>query len=187
MTILLILLAVVVGLASVGAWRTIATFAFFVYSTILLGLGFILGGLLSFICFPAWVRTWHISDSWASNIADNVHSSIPALMSIPFVFVADVYRWMFEITVFQGTPFLWVTMIIAVWKVVVDARRAYRSFMTNRNEMLDLRRKVHAGNNRFADSGPSSVASTTLNPGYDAAGNFVGFKTVEDARRHGYY
>lgn len=186
MIFLLILMAVFVGLISVGAWRTAATFVFGIYSTVLLVLGFIVGGLLSFVCFPAWVRTWHISPSWVSMIVDDPNSNLVQMMSIPFVFVADVYRWMFEITIFQGTPFLWITMLIAVWKVIMDGRRAYTSFMKGRREMIDLRKAVAAGKGGH-DSSMHPIAETTLDPGYDVAGNFVGFKTNRQAMKHGYY
>lgn len=185
MVLLLILMAIFVGLISVGAWRTAATFVFGIYATILLVLGFIVGGLFSWVVFPASVSKWHLSQSWVTQIVDSPDSSIMQLFSIPFVFVADVYRWMFEITLFQGTPFLWITMLIAVWKVAKDARVAYTNFQRGRQEMIDLR--MSAKGNSFRDSSMPDVAETTLDPGYDAAGNFVGFKTNSQAMKHGYY
>ena len=187
MVVLLILLAVFVGLILVGAWRTAATFVFGLYATVVLVLGFIVGGLFSFVCFPNYVRAWHISESWVTRIVDSPDVTIMQLFSIPFVFVGDVYRWMFEITLFQGTPFLWITMLIAVWKVLKDARVAYTNFKRGYQEMIDLRMAVAKGRAPGYDDSMPSIAETTLDPGYDAAGNFVGFKTTAQAMKHGYY
>lgn len=188
MTVLLILLAIFVGLTTMGAWRTMATLTFTIYATVLLVLGFTVGGLWSFVAFPEAVRHWTISQSWVTLIVDSPSTNLLQLLSIPFVFIADVYRWMFEITFFQGNPFLWITMGLAVWKIVRDAKRAIKSFRAGRQEMIDLRIAVTRGTNNQGDSSSlEPIAEVTLDPGYDAAGNFVGFKNRHDAMRHGFY
>lgn len=181
---LLFVLAIFVVLMHLNAWRTLATLVMVVYSTIILVLGFIVGALWSWMFFPAAVKSWHISQSWVTRIVDDPNSHILSILSIPFVFVVDVYRWIFELTVFQGNPFLWLTVGIAIWKIIKDARISIKAFREGRQEMIDLRVRVAQGSHLSSDVPPLESAKPA--PGYDSKGHFIGFATRAEAHRNGY-
>jgi len=115
MWFLVFLGAIVFGLICFRMVRTMWVLGVFVWTCLLMGLAFVVGGILSFMFFPESVREWHIAKSWVTMIADS-DVGMWAWPFIPIVFVFDCLKWVLQITIFQGNVFLWVFEIIAVWK-----------------------------------------------------------------------
>lgn len=136
----LLLLALAVMTLSLGMYRTLMYVILIVWTTFIFVLSFIVGGLLTFVFMPDVPRTWKVSSSWVTAIADNPDSTLPQLLLIPLVFVADIYRFILEITIFQGNPILWICVVFGVWIIANSWYGAIREFYKQRNDSIERRR-----------------------------------------------
>lgn len=136
----LLLLALAVMMLSLGMYRTLMYAILVVWTTVILVLSFIVGGLLTLVFMPDVPRTWKISSAWVTAIVDNPESTLPQLLLIPLVFVADVYRWILEITLFQGNPILWICVGFGLWVGAKSWYGGISEFYKQRNDEIERRR-----------------------------------------------
>jgi hypothetical protein len=111
MWLLILLAAFVWMLLHLRMARTILALGLFAWSLLLLTAAFLTGALLTVIFDSASVRQWKLPASWVTQLVDS-DVGLWVVFFIPLVFVGDVVKWIFYITIFHGSLPLWVCMTI---------------------------------------------------------------------------